>query len=107
MYYIVRFSRGWSDEFEVTGFKIMTDKEWSLLSDLLEQYADVQYDFPFGSNQSGWGETVGDYAACLTATTLSQAAAEELINLGMRTFGMFWDYSDLVETLEADSEEAQ
>jgi hypothetical protein len=99
-YFLLTFSRNWADEFDVDGFKIVSEDEKAHLHELIAEHGNHEAHFWFGTNEGWEGDTLGDMFSSFkfTEITLEEKAVLEKLfpDLAssysfMRSFGVVPD----------------
>lgn len=101
MYYLVKFSKDWADEFDVYGFAVFKKEEWEdLYKKLKENKNEPAGSVGFGTNEGWEDETIGDFIENVEIVPISK---EEKVLLkkvfGKNDFGYFPDFGNMVYML--------
>lgn len=82
MYYLVKFSKDWADEFDVHGFAVFEKEEWDKIAQEMEEKKNKPAgNVGFGTNEGWEDETVGDYIRNFKATEVSEKERNVLVKL--------------------------
>lgn len=94
-FHLAKFEKCWSDEFEVYGFKVLTDLELQYIESLRDN--DTEITWYFGTNE-GWDSTpVSEFVDDLEISKISEELYESLMLEFGGVFGLFPCFEELIE----------
>lgn len=73
--FLVKFDGNWADEFDVSGFSIMSEDEWKEIQDIIYNKSEYPLEHYFGTNEAMIFDSAEDLSKCLTVTKITEAEA--------------------------------
>lgn len=91
---LIKWEQNWADEFDMTGFQILSDEDYNRFIDRINN-ADYPVEASFGTNESYEFESIEDITRSIDAITLTEKEAETFSNLFgekfySKDFGFGW-----------------
>lgn len=107
MYYLVKFSKDWADEFTVYGFSIFKKEEWdALYLQLVENKNNAAGSMYFGTNEGWDDETIGDFLNDIEVKAITNEE-KKIINklFGKEEYGIFPNFQGMLNPESDDDED--
>ena len=102
MYYLVKFSKDWADEFNADGFSIYEKTIWDDLYQKLKNNKDQEASFYFGTNEGWDDESIGDFLNSIKVTPITAEEKYVMQTLfGSNDYGIFPDFENMVDLEDA------
>ena len=101
-YYVGRFKKGWADEFDVHGIRVMDEIEYDAMMKFVDENGEEEINWYFGTNED-WEEPIKFFTSSIKWSTITASEAKTIMDFacdGHAQFGEFPSLDLMMELLE-------
>lgn len=95
--WLVKFDANWADEFDIYGFRLLTDGEKEHWDKTVVEKADEGFEWNFGTNEGFEDETVESFSHNYSFAKIEDEAVETIMSNFGKEFGHFPYLPDLIK----------